>query len=72
MRFLPEGPNITDVLLKAREHGDVVFLCGAGVSLPAGLPTIAQLSRKVIDRLGSPKDAPSRVLLERIESAAVS
>ena len=36
MRFLSDGLNIPDELLEERDKGNVVFLCGAGVSYPAG------------------------------------
>jgi hypothetical protein len=66
MRFLPGGPSIPEELLQASDQGDVIFLCGAGVSRPAGLPGFAELARLVIEKLGAPPDAASRQLLERI------
>ena len=63
MRFLPDGPNIPDELLESRDQGNVVFLCGAGVSYPAGMPTFLGLARHVVHELGAPDDAASRKLL---------
>jgi hypothetical protein len=68
MRFLADGPSIPEELLQASDHGDVIFLCGAGVSRPAGLPGFVELARQVVEKLGTPADAPSRQLLERILS----
>ena len=66
MRFLPDGPNIPDELLEERDNGNVVFLCGgAGVSYPAGMPDFLGLTKYVVKELGTPKDAPSRVMLSR-------
>ena len=75
MRVLPDGPSIPDELLQASDQGDVIFLCGAGVSRPAGLPGFVELAQLVIEKLGTPADAASRQLLERIlgdAQAAVS
>lgn len=66
MRFIPDGPNIPDELLEASDHGDAIFLCGAGVSRPAGLPGFAELAQQVVEKLGAPPDAPSRLTLQRI------
>lgn len=66
MRFLPDGPSIPEELLESRDHGDVIFLCGAGVSRPAGLPGFSDLARQVVERLGTPADAPSRLLLDNV------
>lgn len=57
MRFEADGPAIPGELLEARDRGDVVFFCGAGVSMPAGLPSFAQLAARVADKLGA-DDAP--------------
>ena len=63
MRFLPSGLNIPDELLEARDKGNVVFLCGAGVSYPAGMPDFLGLARYVVKELGTPQAAPSRKML---------
>ena len=63
MRFLPNGLNIPDELLEARDKGNVVFLCGAGVSYPAGMPDFLELAKYVVEELGAPQDAPSRKML---------
>ena len=58
MRFFANGPNIPDRLLDAQEEGNVVFLCGAGVSIPAGLPDFACLAAGVINRIRPLEDSP--------------
>lgn len=63
MRFLADGPNIPDELLEARDRGEVVFLCGAGVSYPAGMPNFLELAQYVIRELGTRAGAPSRQML---------
>jgi SIR2-like domain len=49
MRFFADGPIIPRHLLEARDAGNVVFLCGAGVSRPAGLPDFMQLARDILE-----------------------
>lgn len=49
MRFHRDGPSIPDLLLERCDAGRVVFLCGAGVSMPAGLPDFKALTQQVID-----------------------
>jgi NAD-dependent SIR2 family protein deacetylase len=71
MRFLPDGPSIPDELLESRDQGDVIFLCGAGISQPAGLPGFSKLARLVVDKLGTPSDAASRVLLDQIQKPPI-
>ena len=55
MRFFSEGPNIPDLLLDRRDQGRVVFLCGAGVSLSAGMPTFYNLTKYVVDFFDPPE-----------------
>ena len=57
MRFKADGPPIPDILLEERDAGNVVFLCGAGVSIPAGLPSFLDLTRHVIDEV-DPAEVP--------------
>ncbi|MDD9998161.1 MAG: SIR2 family protein [Rhodospirillaceae bacterium] len=64
MRFFPEGPRIPDELLEERDRGNVVFFCGAGVSLSAGLPTFLGLCKHVVKELGVPASANSRTMLQ--------
>ena len=71
MRFLPDGPNIPDELLEERDNGNVVFLCGAGVSYLAGMPDFLGLTRYMVEELGTPEDAPSRTILSRWDDESV-
>src|SRR6218665_1841144 len=43
MQFISNGPDIPEALLQAHEDGCVVFLCGAGISYPAGLRGFKEL-----------------------------
>lgn len=52
MKFLPDGPDIPQELLTAQEKGDVLFICGAGVSMTVGLPSFRGLVVAVYEALG--------------------
>ncbi len=61
MRFSDDGPDIPNELLVARDQGDVVFFCGAGVSLArANLPDFVGLADQVITELGAAQNSPAR------------
>lgn len=60
MRFISDGPNIPDRLLTARDDGQVVFLCGAGVSMPCRLPSFKTLTEDVLLKLKVPADADAQ------------
>ncbi|WP_210478352.1 anti-phage defense-associated sirtuin Dsr1 [Pantoea ananatis] len=47
MQFINNGPDIPDALLRAHEDGKVIFFCGAGISIPAGLPNFQKLVDEV-------------------------
>src|SRR3546814_12988622 len=65
MRFIADGPSLPDELLTARDAGQVLFFCGAGVSqAKAGLPNFATLAGKVLTLLGSALDSPARRLFQ--------
>ena len=51
MQFIPEGPNIPEALLNAHADGDVVFFCGAGVSVDAGYPLFGGLVTRLRNEL---------------------
>ena len=57
MRFKADSPAIPDILLDERDAGNVVFLCGAGVSMPAGMPNFWELTDHVIRKVGPPPDS---------------
>ena len=52
MRFLKNGADIPNDLIRAVNDGTVTFLCGAGVSFGAGLPSFKELTEWVYQRLG--------------------
>jgi hypothetical protein len=63
MRFISNGPSLPDDLLTARDAGQVLFFCGAGVSrAEAGLPNFVDLAETVLDLLGSAMESPARRL----------
>lgn len=65
MRFIADGPNLPDELLTARDAGQVLFFCGAGVSqAEAHLPNFPTLAGKVLASLGSALDSPARRLFD--------
>jgi hypothetical protein len=65
MRFLAEGPSISDELLVARDEGRVIFFCGAGVSRArAGLTDFFGLAQRVVETLGVISDSPAKRLIE--------
>lgn len=70
MRFLSDGPDIPDRLLEARDKGQVVFLCGAGISMPSGLPNFVQLTGGVFDCLHVSANSPLRKSLMSLEDAS--
>lgn len=57
MRFFENGPNIPDQLLHRQDQGRVVFLCGAGISINAGMPSFYKLTKYVVDFFDPPKDS---------------
>ena len=57
MRFSSGGPIIPDSLLRERDAGRVVFLCGAGVSVPAGMPTFVRLTELVMKDLAPEEES---------------
>lgn len=65
MRFLANGPNFPDELLTARDEGQVLFFCGAGVSRArAGLPDFYGLANEVVNALRAAPDSPARQFIE--------
>jgi hypothetical protein len=68
MRFLANGSPIPDDLLLARDLGDVIFFCGAGVSRHrARLPDFLKLGGDVIGLLGASEKSLVHKLFKRIQ-----
>lgn len=62
MKFVNDGPDIPPGLIEAQERGEIVFVCGAGVSRTVGLPSFERLTRQVYaelneDWVGHPVEA---------------
>ena len=43
MKFVKNGPDIPDELIDAHQRGEVVFFCGAGISMNNGFPSFTSL-----------------------------
>lgn len=69
MRFLEDGADIPDELIRAVNDGDAVFLCGAGVSQRVGLPSFRELTERVYQELGETwvNEPAERKAFERAE-----
>ncbi|GLR89791.1 SIR2 family protein [Bradyrhizobium iriomotense] len=52
MKFLPNSADIPHDLIRSVSDGDVIFLCGAGVSFGVGLPTFKKLTDDVYAAIG--------------------
>jgi hypothetical protein len=51
IQFAANGPFIPFELIKAREEGTLVFFCGAGISMGAGLPNFNGLVCQTLNKL---------------------
>ena len=47
MQFTPNGPDVPERLVIEHEEGNVIFFCGAGISIPAGLPSFGDLVKRL-------------------------
>jgi NAD-dependent SIR2 family protein deacetylase len=69
MKFTETSPDIPSELIRQVNDGDVVFLCGAGVSKDVGLPLFQKLTDDVYTKLGESKanEAAERIAYGRTE-----
>src|ERR1700730_9255628 len=63
LKYFEDGPTFPDELLDQLMAGEVVFLCGAGVSFPQ-LPGFKDLVEKTFDRLDLEMDAGEQAAFE--------
>ena len=62
VRFLEQGADIPDDLIRTVTAGNATFLCGAGVSYRAGLPLFDRLTQKIYEDL---QESPDEEAAER-------
>ncbi|MGY3582611.1 hypothetical protein ACVIGB_008322 [Bradyrhizobium sp. USDA 4341] len=63
MKFLPNSADIPHDLIRSVSDGDVIFLCGAGVSFGVGLPTFKKLTDDVYATIGESRNhEPAEVI----------
>ena len=69
MRFVEDGADIPDALIRSVSDGNATFLCGAGVSFRKQLPSFRTLTEQIYERLSeSPEaEAAEGVALKREE-----
>jgi hypothetical protein len=69
MRFLQDGADIPDDLIKAVNNGDAVFLCGAGLSMRSDMWDFKELTKKIYLELNetSVNSPAERIALRREE-----
>ena len=46
-RLIPDGPDIPGELIQKQEAGEMVFFCGAGISVPTGMPSFRRLVQQL-------------------------
>jgi hypothetical protein len=61
MRFTEDGPDFPQKLLDEVLLGDVVLLCGAGISMPAGLPSFKGLTDRLFQSLSEEKTPSEQI-----------
>jgi hypothetical protein len=69
MRFLEDGTDIPDDLIRSVSDGDVVFLCGAGVSMRVQMPSFKELTDDIYRELTEIRtnEPAERIAYERSE-----
>ena len=51
IQFVPQGPQIPEEIVQALNNDNLVFFCGAGISMNNGLPSFKGLVEKVCEKL---------------------
>lgn len=49
MKFVKKGPDIPEELIDAHQRGEVVFFCGAGISMNNGYPSFQKLYQNLCE-----------------------
>ena len=62
-RLIQDGPDIPKELIQKQEAGEVVFFCGAGISVPTGLPSFRELALGLYQALNiTPKASEEKAI----------
>lgn len=64
MQFTADGPDVPVDVLRAQEEGRLVFFCGAGISMPAGLPSFEGLVSDVFQGLSATPSSAEQTELD--------
>lgn len=68
MKFVANGPDVPEKLIREHEEGNVVFFCGAGISIPSGMPSFCSLVEKLCEEFGEEFTSdPLDQILDRLE-----
>jgi NAD-dependent SIR2 family protein deacetylase len=69
MKFIEASADVPNELIREVNDGEVVFLCGAGVSRGVGLPSFQALTDQVYTKLGESREneAAERIAYDRKE-----
>ena len=66
-RLVPGGPDVPAELIRKQEAGKMVFFCGAGVSVPTGLPGFRGLVEQLCSSLNVTKNPGEVEAIQRGE-----
>jgi hypothetical protein len=64
-KLIPDGPDIPSELIHKQEAGKMVFFCGAGISIPAGLPSFPELVQQLYPSLNISPTSSEEQLIEQ-------
>ena len=66
-RLIPDGPDIPGELIQKQEAGEMVFFCGAGISVPTGMPSFRRLVQQLYASLNLSPTLREEKVIERGE-----
>lgn len=67
MKFIGNGPDIPEKLIVEHLNGNVVFVCGAGISCNAGMPLFKTLYDNTVEKIGLTSKEKSIVEKETLD-----
>ena len=64
-RLIPDGPDIPGELIQQQEAGELVFFCGAGISVATGLPSFPSLVQRLYASLNVSPSSDEETLIKQ-------